>query len=165
MRILVYIVLLVNFYFGNAQESLKAVLDKYNDETIPYIKVEELHQSKDAVLILDARELDEYNVSHIQNAVYVGYEEFSKKDFKNKNIAKNTKIVVYCSLGVRSEDISERLKKMGYSDVFNLYGGIFEWKNQDYPVVDKNEQQTDAVHPFSEEWGKWLRKGKKVYSY
>jgi len=33
---------------------------------------------------------------------------------------------VYCSLGIRSEVIAKKLKKAGYTNVFNLYGGIFE---------------------------------------
>ena len=79
--------------------------------------------------------------------------------FKNKN----SKIVVYCSLGVRSEDVAEKLKKAGYSNVYNLYGGIFEWKNNDLEVLNLNEKPTDSIHIYSKAWSKWLKKGVKVY--
>ena len=39
-------------------------------------------------------------------------------------------IIVYCSIGVRSEDIGEKLKELGYTKILNLYGGIFDWKNK-----------------------------------
>ena len=46
----------------------------------------------------------------------------------------------------------------------NLYGGIFEWKNQDGTVVDDEGSITDSVHAFDRAWGIWLNKGKKVYN-
>ena len=52
---------------------------------------------------------------------------------------------------------------MGYKNVYNLYGGIFEWKNQDLPVFDSNNKETENVHAFSKEWSQYLTKGKKVY--
>ena len=71
--------------------------------------------------------------------------------------------MVYCSLGVRSEDIAEKLKKAGYTAVFNLYGGIFEWKNKGFSVVDLQNKETQKVHAYSKNWGKWLLKGEKIY--
>ena len=70
---------------------------------------------------------------------------------------------MYCSSGVRSEDVAEQLKEAGFENVFNLYGGIFEWKNKDNPVVNSKDKETPKVHAFSKEWGVWLHKGKKVY--
>ena len=76
---------------------------------------------------------------------------------------KNATIIVYCSVGIRSEDIAEKLQKAGYKNVFNLFGGIFEWKNKQNVVVDTNNNPTEKVHTFSKEWSKWLKKGIKVY--
>ena len=76
---------------------------------------------------------------------------------------KNAKIVVYCSLGIRSEDVAEQIMKAGYTNVYNLYGGIFEWKNKDQKVVNEKGKATENVHAFNKEWGKWLKKGKKIY--
>ena len=52
---------------------------------------------------------------------------------------------------------------MGFENVRNLYGGIFQWKNQDKPVVDTKGIKTDSVHTYSKAWSKWLKKGIKVY--
>ena len=52
-------------------------------------------------------------------------------------------------IGVRSEQIGEQLKAMGYDNIKNLYGGIFEWTNQGYPVF-KGNQQTLKVHAYDD---------------
>ncbi|MFD2563061.1 rhodanese-like domain-containing protein [Aquimarina rubra] len=147
-----------------SQDSLDELLDQYNNESIPYISVKELSKIQSEVILLDAREIQEYQTSHLKGAIHVGYDHFNIDTLSNKNIPKESKIVVYCSLGIRSEDVSEKLKKVGYQNVLNLYGGIFEWKNNNHQVVDSNEKETDTVHAFSKQWGKWLHKGKKVYT-
>lgn len=113
------------------------------------------------MVILDTREPCEYKVSHIRNAINVGCKTFSMDSVKN--IAKGAKVVVYCSVGYRSKQIGEILVKNGYSNVFNLQGGIFKWVNDDFPIVDMNNHQTDRIHAYSKLWGKWLKKGVKVY--
>jgi rhodanese-related sulfurtransferase len=110
------------------------------------------------VLVLDARERSEYDVSHLPNALFIGYNNFEKKALDT--IPKDKPIVVYCSIGYRSEKIGEKLKKMGYTKVYNLYGSIFEWLNQGYPVVDKNGQATNKVHTFNKAWSRWVEEGK-----
>lgn len=51
---------------------------------------------------------------------------------------------------------------MGFKNVSNLYGGIFEWVNQAHEIVN-DSGKTDSVHAYNRFWGMWLQKGKKVY--
>ncbi|MBD09508.1 MAG: rhodanese [Flavobacteriaceae bacterium] len=146
-----------------SQESLSELLKKYNNESIPYISVQELAMQKTDAILLDTRELKEYEVSHLKDALYVGYDEFNLKNTTKQLNNKDKMIVVYCSLGVRSEDIAEQLKKEGYTNVYNLFGGIFEWKNNNHKVYDNKEEPTENVHAFSKKWSKWLLKGNKIY--
>ncbi|WP_092205698.1 rhodanese-like domain-containing protein [Bizionia echini] len=146
-----------------AQDSLANLLKRYNTKHIPYITVQELAMPKTNYKILDAREPDEYLVSHLKNAVFVGYKDFKIETILNEIPNKNDTIVVYCSLGIRSETISKKLQDKGYTAVYNLYGGIFEWKNNDFPVYNQQNKKTDSIHAFSKMWGKWLNKGVKVY--
>ncbi|MDT7830811.1 rhodanese-like domain-containing protein [Flavobacteriaceae bacterium S356] len=145
-----------------SQEKISDVLKKYNSETIPYIQVDSL-QKLSNVIILDAREKREFSVSHLPNSVYVGYQYFDLKKVKKMLPDKNARIVVYCTLGVRSEDIAEKLKKAGYTKVLNLFGGIFEWKNKGYRVLDVKNNETENVHVCNTYWSQWLKKGKKIY--
>lgn len=149
----------------SAQDSLHTVLSKFNKETIPYISVEELKmlQTHRDFLLLDARERKEFEVSKIEGAIHAGYNQFLIRQFSNFVTDKNQLIIVYCSLGIRSEDIGEKLKEAGYTNVKNLYGGIFEWKNKNLPVFNQQGNETQKVHAYSKKWGKWLEKGEKVY--
>jgi len=151
--------------FINAQESLDKLLSKYNSHSIPYISVEELkmQSAKEKVYILDAREIEEFQVSHLANSIFVGYNNFSVEKVISNIKLKNAPIVIYCSLGIRSETISEKLKEAGYTNITNLYGGIFEWKNKGYSVYDTSNKETQKVHAFSKHWSKYLTKGEKVY--
>lgn len=147
------------------QDSLKEVLDRQNSHSIPYISVEELamFQKKGNTTILDAREKKEFDVSHIPSAKNVGFDHFDSEDKQLQQINKEAQIVVYCSIGIRSEKIGERLKKLGFANVKNLYGGIFEWKNKGYEVVDSTAQRTENTHVFSKKWSKWLHAGNPIY--
>jgi rhodanese-related sulfurtransferase len=146
-----------------SQKSLEKLLKQYNDNSVPYITAQELAMPKAKAIILDSRELKEYQTSHLKNAIHVGYDYFELDSVQKKIPDKNAKIVVYCSLGIRSESIADSLKKVGYKNVGNLYGGIFEWKNNNLPVYNALEKETDSIHAFSKEWSKWLINGTKVY--
>ena len=125
--------------------------------TVKTISPSDLNRQSN-VLVLDARERPEYDVSHLPNAVFIGYNSFEKKTLDT--VPKDKPIVVYCSIGYRSEKIGEKLKKMGYTKVYNLYGSIFEWLNQGYPIVDKNGQPTNKVHTYNKAWSRWIEDGK-----
>lgn len=153
-------VILTSFCF--AQNTIPKVLEKLNKKSVPYLTVNEL-QLRGNYILLDAREIKEFNVSHIENAINVGFDKFDSKKVTTILKDKNANIVVYCSIGVRSEKIGEKLLKLGYKNVFNLYGGIFEWKNNGGKVVTNQNIETDKIHTFNNEWSVYLKKGTKVY--
>lgn len=131
--------------------------------TVPVITVQQLQKKINTpnLIILDAREANEYKVSHLPDAKQIGYDNFKLKQLAE--LDKNAVVVIYCSIGYRSEKIGEQLKKNGYTKVYNLYGGIFEWVNAGYKVVDDQQQATEKVHTYNKEWSKWLEVGTKIY--
>jgi 3-mercaptopyruvate sulfurtransferase SseA len=64
---------------------------------------------------------------------------------------------------VRSEKIGARLRQAGFTNVRNLYGGLFEWVNEGQPVYTETNQLTTRVHAYAPSWGVWLQRGDKVY--
>jgi len=129
--------------------------------SVPVVGVEELRQMQDGeVLILDAREKEEFETSHIKGAEYFGYNNLEMSVLED--VPKDQPIVLYCSIGYRSEKVGEKLQQMGFTKVYNLYGSIFEWVNQGEPVVDKEEQPTEEVHTYNKKWSKWVEDGKAV---
>lgn len=141
-------------------KSYNLLLKKLLKHDVPEISVDSLNKIKDNVFLLDAREIAEFNVSHLGNAKFVGYKNFNIDSLQNTD--KNQSIVVYCSVGYRSEKITEKLINAGFTNVQNLYGGIFEWKNKKLDVYDNNGI-TNNIHPYNNTWGLWLKNGKKVY--
>ena len=137
-------------------------INSYLEFSIPVVSVKEAHQLKD-VVFLDAREIEEYEVSHLPAAKYIGYKNMD--DAVLKQVPKDKRIVVYCSIGYRSEKIGEKLKKKGFTRVYNLYGSIFEWANEGYALDDKTGQPTKRVHVYNKQWSKWMtnRNYEKVY--
>ncbi len=159
---LIYLFFLVSV-FSHSQKTLDKLLKQHNDNGVPYITVEELAMPKTKAILLDAREPKEYKISHLKDAVYVGYDKFQLDSVQKLYPNKEEEIVVYCSLGIRSETVAEKLKAAGYTNVRNLYGGIFEWKNKNFTVYNSAEKETDTIHTFNKEWSKWLQKGVKLY--
>jgi rhodanese-related sulfurtransferase len=161
-KLILFIILFTTTISCITQKTIPEVIKRFNKNSVTYISVAELKDKKE-VILFDAREKSEYDVSHIENAIYVGYSDFDSKTIVQQYPDKNSEIIVYCSLGIRSENIGEKLGKLGYTNVKNLYGGIFEWKNEQNPLIDNEGKITNEVHAFSKMWGKYLIKGIKIY--
>lgn len=139
----------------------KAELQKIYKADIPTISIQDyLQMNADSVVVLDVREQREYRVSHLRNARNTGFIWFDMRDLYN--ISKERVVVVYSAIGDRSQRIAEMLLRSGYKNVYNLYGGIFEWVNQGYPVYTTHDIQTSQVHIYKKDLGVWLKKGTKV---
>jgi len=139
------------------------MISKTIDFSVPVIGAEELKEINEEVMVFDVREKEEFDVSHIEGAQYLGYDDFDIN--RLGDISKESKIVVYCSIGYRSEKIGEQLQDLGYSNVYNLYGSIFDWVNRGYPVVKSDGEATKEVHTYNRAWSKWVDKkqAKKVW--
>ena len=84
------------------------------------------------VFLLDVRTQEEYNEGHISGSTLIPVQEL---EAKLNELPKDKKILVYCRSGNRSATASEILVKKGFHQIFNMHGGITEWKNAGYEVV------------------------------
>ena len=162
------------------------ILIKLNFPKVKSLTTQELDlwlkdPEKSNPLLLDARSSEEYALSHLQGAESVrSVQDFcrdatcrvSTKDLcrvSTKDLCRistlDTPIVVYCSVGYRSADVANSLVKAGYSCVFNLSGGIFQWVNEERPVFRttqlqdtqfQNTQLVRSVHPYNKLWEKLI---------
>lgn len=133
-------------------------------QTVPLIQpaelAEQLRKNPQGVVLLDTRNPDEFKVSHLQGARFVPYDALETANLQA--LPHNLPVVVYCTVGARSEKVGERLKALGYKDVRNLYGGIFQWVNEGHAVYNQ-AGPTAQVHPYSALWRPWLRRGEAAY--
>lgn len=138
-----------------ADKNFAETVNNYLSFTVPVVSVDDMRRlPASSYLLLDTREKEEYQVSHIKGAVHAGYNHFDATLLTS--VPKDKKIIVYCSIGYRSEKIGERLLKMGYRNVYNLYGSIFEWVNRGYEVVDTKGRAVKKIHGYDKNWSKWV---------
>ena len=81
-------------------------------------------------LIIDVRTQDEFNDGHIENSLNFNIYDAVKFIEEISKLDKQASVHVYCKSGVRSLQACEIIKGMGFIKVFNLIGGITEWKNK-----------------------------------
>lgn len=147
-----------------AQPAYDALLSTLYSHIVPVLQPDSLFRrlnSESPPIILDTRSKEEYVVSHLQTARWIDYDTF--EPYMVSGLNKQSPVVVYCSVGYRSEKIGEQLTEMGFSNVRNLYGGIFQWKNEGYSVVNSKGEPTDSIHTYNMLWSVWLKEGVKVY--
>jgi rhodanese-related sulfurtransferase len=77
--------------------------------------------SKGAILI-DVRSPQEFNEGHLPGAINIP--EYEIRKVKNEMPKLNQQIVVYCQYGGRSREAYNMLRKMGYTNVYSLKGGL-----------------------------------------
>jgi len=101
--------------------SKKRTIENINN--ISYEKMKEILKEDANTIVLDVRSPQEYNEGHIIGAINIPEYTISTK---TNNIIqnKNTKIIVYCASGLRSKKAIKVLKKIGFTNLYNLEDGI-----------------------------------------
>lgn len=88
----------------------------------------------DDVQLVDVRTPKEYNEGYIENSQNIDYnsptfdEDISKLD-------KTKPVILYCKSGKRSAKCSKKLIEAGFEKVYELEGGITEWKYKGLDVI------------------------------
>ena len=110
-----------------------------NDESktaqIQLISAEEMDTilQMENVQLIDVRTQDEYNSGHIEGAKNIVY----LSDDWSEDIAKLDKdnpVYVYCAKGGRSAKCAALLAEAGFKKVYDLQGGITQWKHEGKPL-------------------------------
>jgi rhodanese-related sulfurtransferase len=128
---------------------------------VAQVSVEELARSsaERAPLLLDARSEEEHAVSHLLGARPARDEAAALATLAD--VEPEREIVVYCSVGLRSAALAEKLRRHGFTRVSNLEGGIFAWANAGLPTY-RSAERADLVHPFDSRWGALLVESRRA---
>lgn len=99
---------------------------------------------RDADLLLDVREADEFQAGHIPGAVNIprGLLEF-KLGSDPQLAERGLNIVIYCKTGGRAALAARALKEMGYLQVQSIAGGFDAWAAADKPVTRPSQPAFD----------------------
>ena len=84
-------------------------------------------------VVLDVRTKEEYDDGHITGSVNI---DIHNPDFEEKitNLDKERSYIVCCASGARSARATEVMENLGFEDVYNLSGGMTEWKKEGMEV-------------------------------
>ncbi len=132
------------------------------DQLAPDKMAQMQEAAPDDLFILDVREQEEFEVSHLANAHRVD-PDISPEAFKQRFAGQmqGKHVVLYCSIGWRSSELADQLapyiKAEGATDISNLRGGIFRWHNESRPLTNA-KGATDKVHPFGPDWAGLLER-------
>ena len=74
-------------------------------------------------MLIDVRSKQEFNEGHLEKAILIPNYEIINQ-IKQMDIDKSETIIVYCGIGTRSKNAQEKLRSIGYKNVFNLYNGL-----------------------------------------
>ena len=82
---------------------------------------------------IDVREDNEFATDHAKGAVHLG-RGILERDIETVIPDKHAEIVLYCGGGFRSALAADNLRKMGYTNVSSMDGGIRAWREAGYPI-------------------------------
>ena len=112
-----------------------------------YLSPKEWHQSlkKTKGLFLDVRNWYETQLGTFHSARILNIKTFAEftKAFKKLNIAKNQTIYTFCTGGIRCEKACVEMQKMGYSQTYQLKGGILSYL-QEYAGHNDSQWQGEC---------------------
>ncbi|KJV06112.1 rhodanese-like domain-containing protein [Methylocucumis oryzae] len=91
-----------------------------------------LSKDKQAVII-DVREQNEWQQSHIPNAIHIPLNELPQR-LSELNRFKSSTIITQCRSGKRSAQAQSVLKNAGFTTVLNLTGGLNAWQSAGLPT-------------------------------
>jgi len=84
------------------------------------------------ILLLDVREESEWQEGHIEGALLMPLGEINEE--RTKDIDKNEIIYIYCRSGRRSTEALNKMRQLGFNNIFNL-GGIIDWQKNGGEVI------------------------------
>ena len=90
-----------------------------------------LVEKRSDLYLLDVRTPGEFQQVRLEGAHLIPIDQFVKR---LAEVPKERPILVYCAVGSRSAQVINYLARQGYTEIYNLYGGIYSWQQTGYPV-------------------------------
>ncbi len=160
---------LLSFLFLSCQgQSSKAI------QTVDVKSYAEKLKTTENPQLLDVRTPAEFSTGHIENAKNVNW---NGSDFiaEANKYDKSKPIFVYCKVGGRSAQAADKLVQLGFTEIYNLDGGIMKWdaasnaKPSD-KIIGMNDQEYAELIKSSDKVlidfnAKWCAPCKKMKPY
>ena len=89
--------------------------------------------------VIDVREAHEYSEGHIEGARHIPLAKLEDRMFEIEAF-KDAPVIVTCQSGTRAPQACRKLAQHGFSDVYELQGGMVAWEEQKLPVSRKRSK-------------------------
>lgn len=104
---------------------IKTILNWYrnSENDIDYEEAKQILFDDENAILLDVRSKQEYKEGHLDYAINIPLYDLETNIY-NKLTDKNQTIIVYCQTGNRSKKAFNILSKNGYTNIYNIQGGL-----------------------------------------
>lgn len=105
--------------------------------------------AKENVQLLDVRTPNEYYSGHIKNALQADWNDTAEFSRRIAFVDKQKPVYVYCLGGGRSASAAQKMRSMGFENVYELKGGINAWKAASKAVEGKGDKPQMSLDAFN----------------
>ena len=106
-------------------------------------------RNKDSVQLLDVRTAGEYQSGHLQNALLADWKDAKEFERRISFIDKTRPVYVYCLGGGRSAAAAEKMRALGFNNVYELSGWINAWKAAEKTIEGRSDEQQLSIEDFT----------------
>lgn len=109
--------------------------------------------------VIDVRTPEEFAKGHLPNAQNINW---NGDDFEQQmaSLPKTTPVFVYCLSGGRSASAVSKMRSEGFTEVYELEGGIMKWRAANLPETNNSSTTTQGMS--KEQFDKLLTSNKLV---
>jgi rhodanese-related sulfurtransferase len=94
----------------------------------------------DNSVLVDVRDASEYAEGHIEGALHIPLAKLEDRAIELQDY-KQKPVIVTCQSGTRSGAASRKLTALGFTEVYEMKGGLLAWGDQKLPVTKKRKQK------------------------
>lgn len=122
---LLFLLFVTKFNFVTAQNSFKTITNNEFEAKV---------NSTSNAQLIDVRTEDEFKSGYVEKAKNINWNGDNFVAEVNK-LNKSKPVFVYCLSGGRSSAASQKLIDLGFTEVYNMQGGILQWKSANKSLV------------------------------
>ena len=111
---------------------IRVVLKRFNDHEKVHNGIQFMQANREKFEFIDCREDNEWMAGRAAGSRHLG-KGIIERDIEGAVPDPDTKVVIYCGGGFRSALAGDALKRMGYSNVLSMAGGIKAWRDARLP--------------------------------
>lgn len=144
-RIIFYLITLTIIFANscsNGQNKTEVQTKNYN---LSVAEFSEKIKQMPAAPIIDVRTPGEFTNGHLDNAINVDWKS-GNFDSKVSEFNKNEAVFVYCYSGNRSTSAANKMRSMGFKEVYELSGGIIKWRAAGMPETTANTDPSNGMN-------------------